>query len=398
MARIKDPATQSVDLLSKSVIPEGTSAETAERIARRMLELTPLGYSQVIRVEMRPRTLPDGSTVQSPLFVLSHTGEEFTDLAAAVRRSNEFGMVSYARLAGDPDARINRQLPYGELLEERKQIAAVLTEAKKDPRGATARALRDLGLGDVLDSAELKTYTRPGGRSFETVDFEIRAMSIDATKGAGMNAFRVGGEASGEMLGIASTTDDGFNFLEYGLPGQRMTQTQIAAIKSFVGSPRMSPHELALKGGKPGGIESMVLKLTKRNRGYESPRQFSVSGTGVEKFLEYGSGKATLADATVMVDTRAELLTAALAAKLNSGPTATKEQKSIADTLTTRYNAFSYKFYHDADIAAAEGSNILDAILDPGAVSKDTYTDIAKLMRTAHTRAARTRKICNKRI
>jgi hypothetical protein len=390
MPRLRDVGTQSLDLLSKSVIPEGTSPETSERIARRMLELTPLGYSQVIRVEMRPRTLPDGSTIQSPLFVLSHTGEEFTDLAEAVRRSNDFGMVSYARLSADPDARINRQLPYGELLEERKKISEVLTEAKKNPRGATAKALRDLGLGEVLDGAQLKTYTRPGGRSFETVDFEIRAMSIDATKGVGMDAFRVGGDSAGEMLGIASTTDDGFNFLEYGLPGQKMTQTQIAAIKSFVGSPRMSPYELAAKGGKEGGIESLVQKLTKRNRGYESPRQFSMSGTGVQKFLR-GSGKATLADATVMVDARAEMLTAALASKLNTSSTATKEQKSIANNLTTRYNAFSYKFYHDADLAAAEGSNILDAILDPSKTNQKTYTDIAKLMRTAHTRASSSR-------
>lgn len=386
MPRLRDVGRQSLDLLSTSVIPEGTTPEASERIARRMLELTPLGYSQVIRVETRPRTLPDGTSVDHPIFVLSHTGEEFTDLEKAVREANKYGMVSYANLSGNPDARINRQLPYGELLEERERISELLATAKRNPRGPQAKALRDLGLGDLLDEAVVKSIPRRGRAPKDVVDFEIRAISVDTNKGS-MDMFRVGGDPAGEMLGIASASDDGFNFLEYGLPGKKLTQTQIAALKSLVGSPRQSPYQLASKIGKEGGLESSVAKLGKRQRGYESPRQFSVSGRGITDFLRSGSGKSTLADATLKVDARAELLTAAFADKIQGMPGGTRGLGTVAKDLEDRYDALSYKFYHSKELAAGEGANILDAILDPSKTSQRDYLALGKLLRDAHTAA-----------
>ncbi len=348
-------------------------------VAKRMLELTPYGYSSVVRVEERMRDILDdtGAVVGSqkyPVFVLSHTGQESTDLKHITELARESNIVSYSVLTKDPDARINRQLPFGELLDERKQIVELLTAAKKRPNGREAKALEKLGLGHLVDDAVLKTV-----HGKQTVDFEIRHMSIKSEDGKIPDRFRVGGVADGEFAGIAVLSDDGANFLEYGLPGQKLKQTEIAALKSLIDAPIMSPFSLAAKFND---VESQTMKLTKREKGYTSPRQFSISGKGIKDFLASGSGKATLADATLQVDTRAELLTAALINKMEGIGGA--GSASLVSELQSAYSSMDYKFYHNFDLAQQEGLNILDSIVDPSKTSKADYRRLADLLKQAH--------------
>jgi ribosomal protein S17E len=372
----RDIGKISLDL--RSLIPSSASPEQGMAIAARLLDLSPYGFSSVIRLTQESEDIIDpvtGSVTGSrmvPRYIYSKTGETFSDLGLAMRQAEESGIISYTTLTKNAGRRINRQLPFGELMSEQTAINEYLMKAKLKPTGAEARALKQTGLDYLIDQVELET----GPRGTQRVKnyFEIRPQSYRDARS--LTKLREGGVETGEIMGLAIQGDDSFNFLEYGLPGQAMKESDIAKLKVLIGAPVMSENITASKFDK---IEGAIGKLGKRQKGYSSPRQFSISGSGIDRFIS-PSGKATLADATLMVDTRSELMLAALSGKLEGS---TGAAGKLGKELRSMYDNLGYKFYDNFNIAEQEGLSILDSILAPKDMSPSDYQQIAQMMKRA---------------
>ena len=372
----RDIGKISLDL--RTLIPSSASPEHGMAIAARLLDLSPYGFSSVIRLTQEAEDVIDpatGAVTGSklvPRYIYSKTGETFSDLGLAIRQAEESGIISYTNLTKNAGRRINRQLPFGELMSEQTAINQYLMKAKLKPAGVEAKALKQTGLSYLVDQLELET----GPRGMQRVKnyFEIRPQSYRDSRS--LTKLREGGVETGEIMGLAIQGDDSFNFLEYGLPGQAMKESDIAKLKVLIGAPVMTENISADKFDK---IEGAIGKLGKRQKGYASPRQFSISGSGIDRFIS-ASGKSTLADATLMVDTRAELMLAALSGKLEGQAGAAGK---LGKDLRSMYDNIGYKFYNNFNIAEQEGLSILDNILSPGDMTQSDYQRIGQMMKRA---------------
>jgi ribosomal protein S17E len=372
----RDIGRISLDL--RNLIPSSASPEQGMALAARLLDLSPYGYSSVIRLTQEPEDIIDPvsgavtGTRLIPKYVYSRTGETSTDLGSLITKAEEEGIISYTTLTKNAGRRVNRQIPFGGLMAEQTAINDYLIKAKLRPTGDEARALRQTGLAYLIDGVEVETG--PTGKSRVKNYFEIRPQSFSDPKK--MLNLREGKTATGEILGLAIQGDDSFNFLEYGLPGQTMKESDIAKLKVLIGAPVMPINMTAAKFDK---IEGPIGKLGKRQKGYTSPRQFSIADAGIKRFLS-GSGKSTLADATLMVDARAEMLVAALSGKLQGGAGASGK---LGKELRSMYDNLGYKFYDNFNIAEQEGLSILDSILNPSDMTESDYRQIGQIMKRA---------------
>jgi ribosomal protein S17E len=372
----RDIGRISLDL--RNLIPSSASPEQGMAIAARLLDLSPYGYSSVIRLTQEPEDIVDPvsgavtGTRLIPKYVYSKTGESSTDLGALITKAEDEGIISYTTLTKNAGRRINRQLPFGELMSQQTAINDYLLKAKLKPAGAEARALKQTGLEYLLNDLEVETG--PTGKQRVKNYFEIRPQSYRDPRS--MLSLREGKSQAGEILGLAIQGDDSFNFLEYGLPGQAMKESDIAKLKVLIGAPVMPINMTAAKFDK---IEGPIGKLGKREKGYASPRQFSISDGGIKRFLS-ASGKSTLADATIMADPRAEMLIAALSGKLQGGAGASGK---LGKELRSMYDNIGYKFYDNFNVAEQEGLSILDSILNPLDMTDRDYNQIGQMMKRA---------------
>lgn len=172
--------------------------------------------------------------------------------------------------------------------EEAKAINDLLEEAIQNPAGQMAQNLQDLGLGSLLDDTELTTIN---GRQRLKNPFEIRALGLNFDRdGSTRDKLRQSGfisEIDGveRIMGIAVGDEESASFLEYGRPGQRLTENQIATLKSLMGNEVIQGSVVAGNIADSVDMAEKIAKLTKRHKSFSSPRQVSVAGRGIAEFL-----------------------------------------------------------------------------------------------------------------
>jgi len=174
------------------------------------------------------------------------------------------------------------------LKEEARAINDLLEGAIQNPAGEMAQNLRDLGLGSLLDDTELTTIH---GRQRLKNPFEIRALGLNFDReGSTRDKLRQSGfisEIDGveRVMGIAVGDEESASFLEYGRPGQRLTENQIATLKSLIGDEVIQGSVVAGNIADSVDMAEKIAKLTKRHKSFSSPRQVSVAGRGIAEFL-----------------------------------------------------------------------------------------------------------------
>jgi len=183
---------------------------------------------------------------------------------------------------------IGRQFAYSPLKEEARKINDLLEEAIRNPGGELAGNLRDLGLGSLLDDTEL---TIVNGQQRLKNPFEIRALGLNFDReGSTRDKLRQSGfisEIDGveRIMGIAVGDEESASFLEYGRPGQRLTENQIATLKSLMGNEVIQGSVVAGNIADSVDMAEKIAKLTKRHKSFSSPRQVSIAGRGIAEFL-----------------------------------------------------------------------------------------------------------------
>lgn len=193
----------------------------------------------------------------------------------------------------------------------------LLTQAVQDPGGQLANNLRDLGLGSLLDDTEMETI---GGQQRLKNPFEIRALGLNFDReGSLRQKLRQSGfisEVDGveRIMGIAVGDEDSVSFLEYGRTGQRLTENQIAALKSLMGNEIIQGSIVAKNIAESVDMAEKIAKLTKRHKSFSSPRQVSIAGRGLADFLGIASNQpfdeGMFASSIHLFQPQAELLAA----------------------------------------------------------------------------------------
>ena len=228
-------------------------------------------------------------------------GFSFDDITEAIESMRDYGLVSYSQLSPNPSQAIGRQFAFSPLKAEARSINQYIIRGLQDPNGEEANALRRVGLGSLLDRSEL--FYENGNPRLRGA-FEIRALRTSYELGTdpreklrSLNMIKYSNPVTGEvfneegdglvetLMGLAVGDEEGFSFLEYGLPGQRLTEHQIATLKTLVGDEVLNVGTLVRKLGDEGGLEDIIGKLTKRQKSFTSPRQVSIAGQGIGDFL-----------------------------------------------------------------------------------------------------------------
>lgn len=212
---------------------------------------------------------------------------------------------------------MGRQFAYSPLKEEARKINDLLEEAIRNPGGELAGNLRDLGLGSLLDDTEL---TIINGQQRLKNPFEIRALGLNFDReGSLRDKLRQSGfmsEIDGveRIMGIAVGDEESTSFLEYGRTGQRLTENQIATLKSLMGNEILQDTVVEANIANPQKMAEKIGKLTKRQKSFSSPRQVSISGRGIANFLGMNSNQpfdeGTFSNSIHLFQPQAELLAA----------------------------------------------------------------------------------------
>ena len=208
----------------------------------------------------------------------------------------------------------------------------MLTQAIQDPNGELADNLRDLGLGSLLDDTEMEMIE--GSQRLKN-PFEIRALGLNFDReGSLRQKLRQSGfisEVNGveRIMGIAVGDEESVSFLEYGRAGQRLTENQIATLKSLMGNEIIQESVVSGNIADPIDMAEKIAKLTKRHKSFSSPRQVSVSGKGLAMFLGVNNqplDEGMFAQSIHLYQPQAELLAArfgidqSLASSVLQGP------------------------------------------------------------------------------
>jgi len=247
----------------------------------------------------------------------------------------------------------------------------LLTQAIQDPAGQMAQNLQDLGLGELLTDNELQVI---GGQQRLKNPFEIRAIGLNFDRdGSFRQLLRDSGFISNvngveRIMGIAVGDEESASFLEYGRPGQRLTENQIAALKSLINNEILQGNTIIDTITNPESMAEKIAKLTKRHKSFSSPRQVSMAGRGLGDFLGVPSNQPLIEgafrDTIHLFQPQAELLAArfgideALVSSVIQGP----------------------RFYQGADLMG-ESRSLIDYAM--GEITPTEEADIRNLVQTA---------------
>ena len=368
-----------ISLRIQDILTNYGGPDIGRAIAQNLIDQSNLGVGNVLRLEERDVNILDDSgsitgTRRALQAVFNLTGQAFDDIGEAIQFANARGVVSYTRISGRRENKVGRQLPMGGLFDDMRKINIdIIKRAKQNPNGKIARDLRKLGLSSLIDDAELES--RNGQRVLK--DFlEIKQATVKIPYGSTADDYLMNfTNTSGKLMGTLLEGDDGFTFYQYSFPGKELLdQDQILKLRAYAGLPEMDTTTVidSLKAGvDPNkGLESKIMKAGKRQKGTYSPRQLSVSGKGIKAFLS-GASPAGMADAVLVVDTRAELLLAGLSRKVTDA--------ALGDSLRGAFNALDYNFYGTLDSAEQNALTTFERILGKN-VKKSDYNEMARIL------------------
>jgi len=234
-----------------------------------------------------------------------------------------------------------------------------------------AQNLQDLGLGELLADNELEVIN---GQQRLKNPFEIRAIGLNFDReGSFRQLLRDSGFISDvngveRIMGIAVGDEESASFLEYGRPGQRLTENQIAALKSLINNEILQGNTIIDTITNPESMAEKIAKLTKRHKSFSSPRQVSMAGRGLGDFLGVPSDQpfiqGAFRDTIHLFQPQAELFAArfgidqALVSSVIQGP----------------------RFYQGADLMG-ESQSLIDYAM--GQITPTEEADIRNLVQTA---------------
>ena len=379
MARRRPINPANISLNVNDILSRYGDPDIGKAILKNLVEQGPLGVGQVLRLEERdiPTVDPSGATTgtrRALQVVFNQTGQAFDSLEEAMDIANSRGVVSYSRLSKNPANIIGRQLPFGGVHSDMRSINMVIKRAKLNPSGREARDLRKLGLGQLIDDAEVTT--RNGQRVLSEF-LEIRPSTVKVPLGGKIQDYLANfTNPSGSLMGTLLEGDDGFTFYQYSFPNKGfLDQDQILKLRAYIGLPEVDTQTLIDslgKGVSDKGIESKIMKAGKRQKGTYSPRQIAISEKGLSTFLRAGfTNIDDFAESVLAVDTRAELLLAGLSSKSTN--------TQIKTRLAAAYNGLDYNFYNNLDIATQEALTNFDRIIqDP--LTQSEYNTLANIL------------------
>lgn len=374
-----------ISLSIDSILSRYGDQDIGKAILKNLVEQGPLGVGNVLRLEERDIPTVDASgattgTRRALQVIFNQTGQAFDSLEEAMNIANSRGIVSYSRLSKNPANMIGRQLPFGGVHSDMRRINMIIKRAKLNPSGKEAKDLKRLGLGQLIDDAEITT--RNSQRVLSEF-LEIRPSTIKVPLGGKIQDYLTNfTNQSGSLMGTLLEGDDGFTFYQYSFPNKGfLDQDQILKLRAYAGLPEIDTQTLIdslAKGVSDKGIESKVMKIGKRQKGTYSPRQLSVTEKGLSTFLRAGfTDIDDFAKSVLVVDTRAELLLAGLSSKTTNA--------KVSGRLAAAYNNLDYNFYGNIGIAER------DALETFGQVTKDLnqsdYNELASILDKVKGRA-----------
>lgn len=379
MARRRPINPANISLNVNDILSRYGDPDIGKAILKNLVEQGPLGVGQVLRLEERdiPTVDPSGATTgtrRALQVVFNQTGQAFDSLEEAMDIANSRGVVSYSRLSKNPANIIGRQLPFGGVHSDMRTINMVIKRAKLNPSGKEAKDLRKLGLGQLIDDAEVTT--RNGQRVLSEF-LEIRPSTVKVPLGGRVQDYLANfTNPSGSLMGTLLEGDEGFTFYQYSFPNKGfLDQDQILKLRAYVGLPEVDTQTLIDslgKGVSDKGIESKIMKIGKRQKGTYSPRQVSVTEKGLSTFLRAGfTNIDDFAESVLAVDTRAELLLAGLSSKSTN--------TQIKTRLAAAYNNLDYNFYNNLDIATQEAIGNFDEIFGKS-IKQSDYNKLASIL------------------